>query len=117
MSLGEKVRATRQRKGMNQKELAKASGITPATVSRVEKGQVKQLKSDALKRLARALGVTIDELVDLDPSEEERIDKLFEFVSLDPEFKYGTRLTGNLSTEAKRFIIELYEKIRDKKLL
>jgi len=64
MSLGEKLKELRKKKAMNQKELAKASGITQGTISRIEKGQVLQLKSDALKRLAGALGVTMDYLGD-----------------------------------------------------
>lgn len=64
MTLGEKVKQRRERLGMNQKQLAKASGITQATISRLESGLIKELKSEALKRLARALGVTVDFLVD-----------------------------------------------------
>jgi transcriptional regulator with XRE-family HTH domain len=64
MSLGEKVKALRGKKGMNQKQVAEASSITQATISRIESGWVKELKSEALKRLAGALGVTVDYLVD-----------------------------------------------------
>ncbi|HQM51551.1 MAG TPA: helix-turn-helix transcriptional regulator [bacterium] len=64
MSLGEKVREQREKKGMNQKQLAEVAQITQATISRIEKGKVTQLKSEALKRLAVALGVTVDYLVD-----------------------------------------------------
>ena len=64
MSLGEKVKDLREKKGMNQKQLAQASNITQATISRIESGWVKELKSEALKRLAEALGVTVDFLVD-----------------------------------------------------
>jgi transcriptional regulator with XRE-family HTH domain len=63
MSLGEKVKALREKKGMNQKQVAEASSITQATISRIESGGVKELKSEALKRLAEALGVTVDYLV------------------------------------------------------
>src|SRR5207245_6013794 len=40
-----------------------ASGITQATISRIESGQVEELKSESLKSLATALGVTVDYLV------------------------------------------------------
>lgn len=63
MNLGIKVKALREEREMNQKDLAVASKITQATISRIEKGQVKQLKSEALKRLAEALRVTVDYLV------------------------------------------------------
>lgn len=63
MTLGVKVKQTRENLGMNQKQLAEASGITQATISRIESGQVKESKSESLKRLAKALGITVDYLV------------------------------------------------------
>jgi transcriptional regulator with XRE-family HTH domain len=64
MSLAERVKEARKRMGWNQKQLADASGISQATISRLEAGRVRELKSEALKQLAAALGVTVDYLVD-----------------------------------------------------
>ena len=64
MPLAEKVKALRKKKNMNQKQLAVASGITQATISRIESGLVRDLKSRGLKQLATTLGVTVDYLVD-----------------------------------------------------
>ena len=64
LSFGEKVKDLRIKKNMNQKQCAVKSKITQATISRIESGSVKQLKSDALRRLAEALGIPIDYLVD-----------------------------------------------------
>jgi len=83
MSLEEKVRQLREKRGMNQKQLAEASDITQATISRIESGQVKELKSQALKRLASALGVTVDYLVDKIP----RL-TLNDLVQSDPTARY-----------------------------
>ena len=63
MFLGRRVKRLREQLGMNQKQLAERSGIAQATISRIEAGQVKELKSEALKRLAKALDVTVDFLV------------------------------------------------------
>lgn len=63
MSFDQKVRELRENRGMNRKELAEEAKLTQATISRIENGLVKQLKSDALKRLADALRVTVDYLV------------------------------------------------------
>ena len=63
MSLGKKIKTLRGKRNMNQKRLAEISQITQATISRIESGQVKELKSEALKRLAVALGVPVDYLV------------------------------------------------------
>jgi len=63
MSLRTKTKQLRVKLEMTQAELAKASKITHATISRIEGGQIKELKSEALKRLARALGVSVDYLI------------------------------------------------------
>jgi len=63
MALDEKVRVKREELGMTQSELAKKSGLTQATISRIESGEVRQLKSEAIKALAKALGVTTDFLI------------------------------------------------------
>jgi transcriptional regulator with XRE-family HTH domain len=63
MSLADRVRALREQRGLNQKGLADASQITQATISRIESGQVEELRSESLKNLATALGVTVDYLV------------------------------------------------------
>lgn len=117
MALGQKLKLLREERGMNQSELAEASGVNQATISRIESGEMHQLKSDALKRLARVLGVTIDSLLDFELPLSDEIERVFRFVMDDPQFKYGTRLQGELDREAKLFIIELYEKATGKKLL
>lgn len=63
MSLREKVKELRRKKGINQKQLAEAYGVNSSTISRIENGQVRQLKSHTLKRVAEALSVPVDYLV------------------------------------------------------
>ncbi|MHB9133543.1 MAG: helix-turn-helix domain-containing protein [Armatimonadota bacterium] len=79
MSLKDKVISLRMKKGMNQKQLSDASELTQATISRIESGSVQTLRTNALKRLAKALGVTVDYLIDnteeITEEEKVRIDK------------------------------------------
>jgi len=49
---------------MSQKQLAENAGVTQATISRIESGMVRQIRSDSLKRIATALCVTVDFLID-----------------------------------------------------
>jgi len=60
--IGTKVVALRSKLGMSQKDLADAAGIPQATVSRVERGVIKQPRLEVLRRLAQALHVTVDYL-------------------------------------------------------
>jgi len=63
MALSEKVRVKREERRMTQAQLAQKSGLTQATISRIESGEVKQLKSAAIHNLAKALDVSVDFLV------------------------------------------------------
>lgn len=63
LPLGEKVKILRERQGLTQQQLADASAITQATISRLEGNKVKQLSSGRLRRLAAALKVSTDLLV------------------------------------------------------
>ena len=97
MSLGKRVKWLREKLRMNQKQLAEASSITQATISRIESGQVKELRSEALKRLAEALRVTVDYLVGrthtLTPTD---------IVGSDPTAQYIFRGYGTLSSAGRQ---------------
>ena len=96
MSVGKTVKRLREKLGMNQKELATASRITQATLSRIESEEVKQVKSGALRRLSDALGVTVDYLVG-------RTDALTpsDIVESDPTAQYIFRGYEKLSPAGK----------------
>ena len=64
MGLKERVYKRMQKLGFNQKVLADKSGLTQATISRILSGTVRQLKSGALTKLASALQVTTDFLLE-----------------------------------------------------
>ena len=64
MSLGRNLKELRQKQSLNQKDLSDRSGVSQATISRIETGRVRQLGSSALKSLADTLGVSTDSLMD-----------------------------------------------------
>ena len=57
-------------KGMTQKELANAIEVTDAAICQYENGQ-REPNLDNLKKLARVLDCTVDELIN-DPKEEQK---------------------------------------------
>jgi uncharacterized protein YndB with AHSA1/START domain/transcriptional regulator with XRE-family HTH domain len=63
MALAEKVKALREKKKMSQKQLSVEVELTQVTLSRIEHGHIKEVKSGALLRLANALDVSVDELL------------------------------------------------------
>ncbi|MCY4604885.1 MAG: helix-turn-helix domain-containing protein [Gemmatimonadetes bacterium] len=64
MSLGRNLKELRQKLSLNQKDLSDRSGVSQATISRIETGRVRQPGSSALKNLADALSVSTDSLMD-----------------------------------------------------
>ena len=58
-----KIKELRNRKGFSQDELADKSGLSIRTIQRIENGETEPL-GDSLKRIANALEVTPEELID-----------------------------------------------------
>ncbi len=61
--LAKKIKDLRSRKGLSQDELAITSQLNLRTIQRIESGETEP-RGDTLKRLAAALQVTPDELID-----------------------------------------------------
>ncbi len=59
-----RVREIREAQGLSQAALAEKAGIRPATLSAIETGQTKGIDFDTLERLARALSVPAQVLID-----------------------------------------------------
>ena len=82
-----------------------------------------------LKRLASLYGVDVQDLLkragylddpeDVTPRDDEpqEVERAYQYLLADPKFRVGTRPSGPLSLEAKRFIVEMYERFTGKRLL
>jgi transcriptional regulator with XRE-family HTH domain len=66
MHLGEKLRALREMRGLTYRKLGDLADVDYAWLCRLERGQAHNLSLDAGKRLALALGVTLDYLAGMD---------------------------------------------------
>ncbi len=58
----ERLKALRRLRALSQEELAEESGVGRATISRIERGET-GAHGRTLRRLAKALGVGVEELV------------------------------------------------------
>ena len=61
-SFGERLRAARTAKGISQMALARQTGLSLSLIAQLEQGLTSDPKLSTLRALARALGVTLDEL-------------------------------------------------------
>jgi transcriptional regulator with XRE-family HTH domain len=61
----ERLRALRRLRALSQEELSEHSGVGRATISRIERGET-GAHGRTLRKLAKALGVGVEELVRLE---------------------------------------------------
>jgi transcriptional regulator with XRE-family HTH domain len=70
MTLGERVRQIRHAQGISQERFAEKAGVGRITIQRLEAGAQRNVSLVNTARIARAFGLTIDELlkgVDVEP--------------------------------------------------
>jgi transcriptional regulator with XRE-family HTH domain len=124
---GSYLRRLRKEKGLTLKEVEKAAKVSNAYISLVERGRRNPPHPEILKRLAKAYDVPQRDLLvaagyleddSSERMERVRVEKAYQHVISDPNYRHGTRLKGShLSLEAKRFIVELYESTTGRRLL
>ena len=74
MSLAERIRDRRRELGWTQEELARRLGVRQSVVSRFESGMVKNPNIAMIRRLARTLAMTADQLVGMyDPDPDDAL--------------------------------------------
>lgn len=109
------------------RHIAEKTGISNAYLSQLEGGKRDNPHPDVLKKLAKFYELPVIELLKkagyLDEDNngeetyEEKIDRLFQYVTNKPDYKYGHRIKGAVTTEVKKFVIEMYEKVSGETLL
>ena len=63
-----RLREWRERRALTQRELAERVGMTAATINRIENG-VHEARLSSVRKLAEALGIAPDELIDWEAGE------------------------------------------------
>jgi transcriptional regulator with XRE-family HTH domain len=125
-NFGEYLRTLRTEKKLSLREVEELSGVSNSYLGLIERGQRPIPGADILKKLAPVYDVPVRDLLnaagylkdeEISLSEEDEVEMAFRYVMNDPRYKSGTRIKGGLTTEVKRFIVEMYEKATGKKLL
>ena len=117
----------RLRGELSLRQVRRLTGISNSYLSEIEKGE-RRPGANLLKRLATLYSVDVRVLMEraghLDNEREEdaanesqEVERAFQFVIDDPVFRFGTRPSGPLTLESKRFIVEMYERFSGKRLL
>ena len=124
--LGDSLRELRKRKHLSLRDIEKESGVSGSYLSQVEQGK-RHPSADLLRKIAPTYGASVRELLvmagyldepEATMSDHDRIEWAFRAVVSDPDYRFGTSLRmTELSIEAKRFIVEIYEKATGRKLM
>jgi transcriptional regulator with XRE-family HTH domain len=71
--LGPRIRERRKALGLTQAQLAQIANIPQFHISSIETGRITVLKSDTIRRLARALRVTTDWVLEMEDRDESEM--------------------------------------------
>jgi HTH-type transcriptional regulator, competence development regulator len=126
---GDYLRNLREQQRLSLRDVAAKTGVSISYITQIEHAKRKPPGPDVLKKLALSYNVAVKDLmkaagylddlkeVKSNLSDEEEVEMAFNYVMSDPRYRSGTRLSGPMTTEVKRFIVEMYEKATGKKLL
>ena len=115
----------RLRGELSLRDVTRRTGISASYLSQIERGD-RRPGSNMIGKLAAVYNVDCNELMKRagragrsDPYSEEalEVERAYRYVLDDPAFRVGTRPDGPLSISAKRFIVEMYERFTNKRLL
>ena len=100
-------------------------GVSSSYLSQIERGD-RQPGSNVVRKLAALYNVDAEELMKragrdphIDPYSDEamEVERAYQYVLADPVFRVGTRPDGPITLKTKRFIVEMYERFANKRLL
>ena len=107
------------------RDVQRLTGVSSSYLSLIERGDRKP-GVNLLNKLSVLYGVDPAELLhranrlgssDARDDEPLEVERAYRYVLADPQFRVGTRPDGPLSINAKRFIVEMYERFTGKRLL
>lgn len=115
----------RLRGELSLRDVNRLCGVSGSYLSQIERGE-RMPGRNLIYKLAEAYDVDAEELMRRSghtgqPAPNSRValdvERAFQFVLADPDFRVGTRPDGPLSVNSKRFIVEMYERFTGKRLL
>ncbi len=111
MELGKKVQKLRELHGFTQEELAKLTGVTQASIARIESGVVADPKAKGVLKLAVILGVPVEVLLDETITIENWQEELKSF-RISDEGKELLKVYRELKQKQKRLLIDFAQLLR-----
>ena len=118
--MGERLKELRLGKGLTQEEVGKIIGVQKAAIQKYEKGDIKNMKTDAARKLAKFYNVTpayimgIDEVETKGSKEDKQLSEYLELLETRPELKMLFNLTKDATREEVEKAVKIIETILGK---
>lgn len=71
--LSKRIRELRNKKGLSQEKLARLADVSYNTIVKIESGESKNPTFQTMAGIAKALGVSLDQLADKEENEKKRL--------------------------------------------
>ena len=120
INIGELIRDRRIDLSLTMKELADRVGVSEATISRWESGEIKNMRRDAVARLSKALMINPKVLMDWNEEEMQGVDpyyldpetaRLAQAAANDPDMRLLLDAKRDLPPEDMKMIIDLAKRL------
>ena len=107
--LGENIKKYRLNLGLSIKELSEKSGVCSSTISQIETGKRKSLRSESLEKVARALNLNVNDLLSIDEGSYEVSDlnEAIQFILSDDEVSIDDIPLSSIEKEQFRFAVQM----------
>ncbi len=108
MSTGQNIKKIREEKGMTQQQIAELIHMHRSNYSKIESGQ-REISVDALNKIAKYFGMTIDQIVNFDGAVPQEI------TVEDKTLMEQVKLIQELEPEEKNMVFKMVDTFLSKK--
>lgn len=107
--LGKNIKEIRESKKLSVNKLSQIAKVGQSTISQIETGQRQSLRSETLEKIAKALGVTTNDLLSIDEGSYEISDlsEAINFILQDDEITIDDILMNETEKEQFKFAVEM----------
>ena len=123
INIGKLIHDRRIDLGLTMKELGEKCGVSEATISRYESGNIKNMRRDVVASLAKALQLNPKVLMDWNEEEMNGVDpyyldpetaRMAQEAAKDPDFRLFLDAKRDLSPEDLKIVLDLVRRLLDR---
>ncbi|MEE9443223.1 MAG: helix-turn-helix transcriptional regulator [candidate division Zixibacteria bacterium] len=122
-TLGTYLKKARLKAGLSLREVEEKADVSNAYISMIESGHRVDPHPKILRKLAKAYGLEMQEVMDHagylsmeadNKSEEDEVEEWYRRAIADPEFSFGRRSKDKIDYPAKKMVAMMYKRLKEK---